>query len=110
MGLSQYRLISKTGGRFPSWVFDLKGKSGVYVIRNRIFDAVMYVGESHSDKLYGTLTRHFQAWKGVGSGSTYPSFNSEVAVEVLPPAKALERQVELIGRLKPLDNGRLVSA
>jgi hypothetical protein len=108
VALSRYRPVAKQGGRFPSWLSELTGKSGVYVIRNRVFNVVMYVGESHSGKLYGTLTRHFQAWKGQGSGNTYPAFNSEVAIELLPPARAMERQAELIGRLKPLDNERLV--
>ena len=81
----------------------------MYVIRNEAFGAVMYVGESHSGKLYGTLTRHFQKWGGRGSGNTYPIFNSGVAVELLAPSAALDRQRALIAKLRPLDNERLSS-
>jgi len=34
--------------------------SGVYGIRLRTTGAVLYIGESHSDCLYQTLTRHLQ--------------------------------------------------
>ena len=37
---------------------DLDGKSGVYVIREG--SEIVYVGESHTNRLYDTLTRHFQ--------------------------------------------------
>lgn len=96
-------------GRFPAWVRELDGKSGVYVIKNRVFNAIMYVGESHSGKLYGTLTRHFQRWRGQGSGHNYPLFNSVVAVEIVSPSKALRLQEELILKLRPLDNERAVA-
>ena len=106
--LSRFRSVSKKGGRFPDWVRALDGKSGVYVIKNQVFNSIMYVGESHSGQLYGTLTRHFQRWRGQGSGHTYPLFNSVVAVEVVSPSRALRRQVELIEELGPLDNERAV--
>ena len=53
-----YRAVGEPGERYPDWVRDLKGKSGVYVIRQG--GDTVYVGESHTDKLYETLTRHFQ--------------------------------------------------
>ena len=105
--LSRFRPVTKSKGKYPAWVRALDNKSGVYIIRNSVFGSTMYVGESHSGKLYGTLTRHFQEWKGQGSGGTYPLFNSVVAVEVLSPSRALSRQRELIRRLRPLDNERL---
>jgi len=37
----------------------LKGKSGVYVIRE-IGGDIVYVGSSSAARLYETLTRHFQ--------------------------------------------------
>ena len=66
----QGSIYSINEGNFPywapetqQWVRALKGKSGVYVIREQTRDddaAIVYVGESHSGKLYETLTRHFQ--------------------------------------------------
>ena len=57
-----YRPIG-AGGRYPDWVRALRGKSGVYLIRERQRDGsnpVVYIGESHAGRLYQTLTRHFQ--------------------------------------------------
>jgi hypothetical protein len=59
-----YRPVGARGEPYPDWVQALRGKSGVYVIRERDASGapvVVYVGESHSDRLYETLTRHFQA-------------------------------------------------
>lgn len=58
-----YRPIGATGERYPDWIRALDGKSGVYVIREIQRDGsaeTVYVGESHSGRLYDTLTRHFQ--------------------------------------------------
>jgi len=53
-----YRPVGRSGDPYPAWVRRLKGKSGVYVIRRD--GEPLYVGESHSNRLYETLTRHFQ--------------------------------------------------
>jgi hypothetical protein len=58
-----YRPIGGSGERYPDWLRALRGKSGVYIIRERQRDGsnpVVYVGESHAGRLYQTLTRHFQ--------------------------------------------------
>jgi len=58
-----YRPMGELGEPYPDWVRALAGKSGVYVIREITNDGspqVVYVGESHTDRLYNTLTRHFQ--------------------------------------------------
>lgn len=57
-GNLSYRPVGGRGEPYPEWVRALKGKSGVYVIRER--GEVVYVGESHAGRLYETLTRHFQ--------------------------------------------------
>jgi hypothetical protein len=59
-----YRPLGETGTPYPEWVRALKGKSGVYVIRETQRDGsseIVYVGESHTARLYQTLTRHFQS-------------------------------------------------
>ena len=45
-------------GSFPAWIRGLRHESGVYIIRDLFENAIGYVGESHSNRLYSTLTRH----------------------------------------------------
>ena len=54
-----YRPLGASGDAYPQWVRDLKGKSGVYVIRELDSGETVYVGSSVG-RLYDTLTRHFQ--------------------------------------------------
>lgn len=58
-GLSPYRSVGNRGEPYPTWVRQLRGASGVYVIRE-LGGPVVYVGSSVG-RLYETLTRHFQA-------------------------------------------------
>ncbi|HEU4733447.1 MAG TPA: hypothetical protein VFT22_36390 [Kofleriaceae bacterium] len=119
-GLS-YRSIGGSGEPYPDWVRALRGKSGVYIIRERQRDGsrpVVYVGESHAGRLYPTLTRHFQTWRrhkrfwvGQYTGSqshdpglTYDRGSCTVAVRVLPAERAIAEEARLIARLRPRDN------
>lgn len=88
---------------WPDWVRDLRGKSGVYVIREPA-GRVLYVGESHTGRLKKTLLRHFQAWSGKTAGPTYSRGSVEVAVLVTPAGRAVAAQNRLICRLQPRDN------
>ena len=113
------------GGRnepYPEWVRALRGKSGVYVIREMDKDGrpvVSYVGESHTDNLYDTLTRHFQKWRrwkgfwrgqyteyneGHDPGLSYRRDRVEAAVRVVSPEEAIPLEKRLIRRLSPRDN------
>lgn len=67
---------------------------------------VVYVGESHTGRLYGTLTRHFQSWSGLTAGTTYSLLGGyEAAVIVTKtPRAAVRLQEALIRRLEPRDN------
>lgn len=89
---------------YPSWVRALKGKSGVYVIRSTNNKQVLYVGESHTGRLYETLTRHFQSWSGRTAGVTYGRGSVVVAVKVTTAGRAVATQNGLICDLKPRDN------
>src|SRR5262249_8642472 len=92
-----------------------------YLIRERQRDGsdpVVYIGESHADRLYQTLTRHFQTWRrrkkfwsGQYTGSqshdpglTYHRARCTVAVRVLSPDGAIAEEARLIARLRPRDN------
>ena len=89
-----YRSVGERGEPYPDWVRALTDKSGVYVIREIGDDGtaeVVYVGESHTNRLYNTLTRHFQRWRrwkgfwrgqygeGHDPGLTYDRSRVEVA-------------------------------
>lgn len=117
----KYRPIGDVGEPYPEWVRALRGKSGVYVIREQQRDGstpIVYVGESHTRRLYQTLTRHFQTWRrakrfwaGQYTGSqshdpglTYDRASVTVAVRVLPADRALDEEARLITRLRPRDN------
>ncbi|MDR0901717.1 MAG: hypothetical protein LBM92_02990 [Opitutaceae bacterium] len=102
--MSPYRDISPVKHRWPGWLNATNGRSGVYVIRRRRGHATLYVGESHTGNLRRTLQRHFWHWKGKTAGVTYDTGEIEVAIELLPPSKAVSRQNELIQSLAPEDN------
>jgi hypothetical protein len=109
-----YRPVGDRGELYPDWVRRLKGKSGIYVIRQN--GVPVYVGESHSDRLYETMTRHFQAWRrwkgfwrgqygeGHDPGLTYERGSVEVAARVTSPDEAIHEEARLIRRLRPRDN------
>jgi len=115
-----YRPVGASGERYPDWVRALDGKSGVYVIKEVQRDgtaAVVYVGESHTARLYDTLTRHLQNWQrqkkfwrdqfggqGHDPGLTYPRHRVLVAARVLPPERAMAEETRLIRKLRPRDN------
>ena len=110
-----YRALGESGDAYPEWVRALKGKAGVYVIRDLESREIVYVGSS-AGQLYDTLTRHFQTWRrwkgfwrgqygeGHDPGLTYPRNAVEVAVRITSPSKSLDEEMRLIRRLKPRDN------
>jgi excinuclease UvrABC nuclease subunit len=92
----------KEGRAVADWVRALKGKSGVYLIRERGFlGEVLYIGESHRDRLYSTMLRHFQRWTGPTAGPTFPVSKVEVAVIRTPAGKAIELQNAVIAEYRP---------
>lgn len=92
--------------RYPPWIRGLRTANGVYCFRERRSGDIVYVGESHSDRLYATLTRHFQAWTDVyrTAGATYARDEVDVAVIVVSAEHAVYLQNELICALIPRDN------
>ena len=92
---------TKVGGRYHPRIRELANASGVYVIRRRESGRVLYVGESHSGRLYDTLTRHFRAWTGPTAGYTCDPADVEVAIVRVPAPSAVAAQNALIARLRP---------
>lgn len=88
--------------------------SGVYAIIDASTKAVLYVGESHTGRLYDTITRHFRQWStdprtdasGRRRGGTmYHRDRVMIAYTLCEPGEALALQNREIKRLRPLDNG-----
>lgn len=111
-----YRPVGARGNDYPDWLRNLRGESGVYVIREAGSGEILYVGESHTGRVYETLTRHFQEWRrwkgfwrgqygqGHDPGLTYPRGRVEVAVRVTRADDAIDEEARLIRRLAPRDN------
>jgi hypothetical protein len=115
-----YRPVGATGERYPAWIRALDGKSGVYVIKEVQRDGseeIVYVGESHTGRLYDTLTRHLQTWRrhktfwreqfggqAHDPGLTYRRDRVLIAARVLSPARAMAEETRLIRTLRPRDN------
>jgi hypothetical protein len=87
--------------------------SGVYMIADRRTGQILYVGESHTGRLYDTLTRHFREWRiprGRGAhgrlvgGTQYDREKVDVAFMELPADRAEAVQYDLIRELSPRDN------
>jgi hypothetical protein len=92
----------KEGRTVAAWVKALKGKSGVYIIRERgLFGGVLYVGESHSSRLATTLLRHFQKWTRPTAGPTFPVSKVEVAIVKTRAENAVEMQNAIISEYAP---------
>ncbi len=92
----------KEGNAVAEWVKESKGRSGVYIIRERGFlGDILYVGESHTGRLYTTLLRHFQQWTGPTAGPTFANSDVEVAIVRTPADKALETQNAIIEEYEP---------
>ena len=88
-----------TDGGWAPWVRDLAGECGVYVIRDEEEQAVIYVGESHTFRLYETLTRHFQEWTS-RSNRTYDRIGVEIKILVTGPDEDQALQLIEIQRLQ----------
>ena len=62
-GRLTFRTVGRRGEPYPTWVADLRGRSGVYAIRapgDAGAREIVYVGSSSANRLHETLTRHFQ--------------------------------------------------
>lgn len=101
----EYRSV-KEGRQIAGWVRALKGKSGIYLIREKngflfFSGEVLYIGESHSNRLYSTLLRHFQRWSGATAGPTFAASKVEVAVVRCPASRAIALQNSVIQEYRP---------
>lgn len=88
-------------------------ESGVYALVDRRSREVLYIGESHTGRLYDTITRHFRSWRiprgrdaqGRRYGGTMYDRNAvAIAYATTPADLAQETQYAEIQRLRPRDN------
>ena len=84
--------------------------SGVYAVYDKA-GRLLYVGESHSGRLYDTITRHFRAWEIARlddgrrrGGAMYDRAKVSLFWWVLPAERAQAEQYRMIQALKPRDN------
>lgn len=99
-----FRPVLAGPGQYADWIRDLKTASGAYVIKHAETGEILYIGESHSSRLYDTLTRHFREWHGPQAGPTYYPEAIVAAVIRTPAKRAIAKQDQLIFRLQPADN------
>jgi len=87
---------------------ELRGRelSGVYLIRDSRSHQILYIGESHTGRLYETMTRHLYSWNGKGAGPSYKPKLVEMAVIVAetPLDDPVADQYALIQQHEPPDN------
>lgn len=104
-----------SGGRYHPQLEQIRGVqvSGVYAIADRRSRRTLYIGESHSGRLYDTITRHFREWRvdprqdaqGRRRGGTmYDRGDVLVAFVITEADVAQPAQYAEIDRLRPRDN------
>lgn len=113
LDIHQAKPVADLRGRYAPHVEALRrGKhSGVYAIfRGR---ECLYVGESHTGNLFGTITRHFRQWKLDPSkdaqgrrrgGTMYDRRKVRVVYVIIEHDVAQVLQYAEIERLRPRDN------
>jgi hypothetical protein len=100
--------LDSDGRHLAAWLDDMRGEglNGVYLIRDYDSREVLYIGESHSGRLFETMTRHLYQWNGRGSGPAYHADDVEIAVIVAetPLDDPVADQFALIQQYDPPDN------
>jgi hypothetical protein len=100
--------VAGDGEGFAEWIGALRGHglNGVYLIRDRRTRQILYIGESHTGRLYETMTRHLYPWNGKGAGPSYRPELIEMAVIVAetPLDDPVADQYALIQAHQPPDN------
>ena len=96
------------GGRYNAAVREVaRGASGAYAFRDRSSGRVLYVGESHTGRLWKTAIRHVHGQRSfarVGEWTHDVPGRLDVAVWLCAPDEALELEAALIEALDPVHN------
>lgn len=110
-------VVAEGSRRYSRALAELRGVrvSGVYVLVDGLTGQALYVGESHSGRLFETITRHFRQWQAAGvyangrraGGVSYERSRVLVAWRVVEPEYVSALQWAEILRLNPRDNERM---
>lgn len=86
-------------------LLNLKGRSGVYMIRYTGQNRPIYIGSS-TGNLYKTILRHFQTWESADryDRGTFDRRRAWVRVLLCPPAQARRLEMALILKHQPSGN------
>lgn len=111
--IHEARPATQPNGKYSALLQCSRRQSGIYAIVDRRTRQVLYVGESHTGRLYDTITRHFRRWRvnprtdATGrrfGGTTYKREDVAVVFVVCEHVHAAALQFAEIQRLAPRDN------
>jgi hypothetical protein len=99
--------------RWPLWLRQLAGVSGVYFFRETGKRPIIYIGRALD--LHDRIRRHFNAWNEAAYGrahhhATYDRNTIEVRVYVVAPENIAAVEAFFIAKCAPRDNRRAESA
>tara|TARA_R100001163_G_scaffold35727_1_gene27453 strand:- start:1861 stop:2259 length:399 start_codon:yes stop_codon:yes gene_type:complete len=77
-------------------------KSGVYIIKDKKTNKILYVGGS-SNNVYRTMYRHYQEWSDQQKRATYKKFGTKVRVILGTKNQAYRLERYLTKKLDPRD-------
>ncbi|NBU16713.1 MAG: hypothetical protein EBS48_06825 [Actinobacteria bacterium] len=98
------------GGWNRALLAAMDGRSGVYAVRDATTKRTLYVGESHTDRMWRTLLRHFQdptgkfAARGEWTNATPERLEVRAWFTRADKVETECREADTIERLKPLHN------
>ena len=92
----------KAKGKISTNFRNTFGKSGVYIIKDKKTNKILYVGGS-SNNLYRTMYRHFQSWTDKQKRATYSKFGTKVRVILGTKNQAYRLERYLTKKLNPRD-------
>lgn len=97
--------LAKRGEYNPAVRSFVHGEHGVYAIRDKDTHRVLYVGESHTGRLWKTMLRHFQgqrSFEGIGEWTHPDAEQVEVKLwTTRTPDDARDLEVIQVSRLGP---------
>jgi excinuclease UvrABC nuclease subunit len=91
----------------------VQNESGVYVLRDRESGEVLYVGESHTGRLYRTMLRHFHDSSGkfetLGEWVHHAPTRLDYKVFIAPAAAVPDLERDAVEYFEPKINKLLVA-
>lgn len=92
----------KVDGKISTNFRNTYQKSGVYIIKDKKTNKILYVGGS-SNNVYRTMYRHFQEWSDKQKRATYKKFGTKIRVILGTKNQAFRLERYLTKKLDPRD-------